>query len=453
MAFMNGLAGGAGSLAGSGVGVAGSAVGGVAPSVNNLASSLPIVGGMFSQATGPGYQAGGQQLMGDQAGAQAATNAQLAQQQQFVNALGAQGGMANQADVYNQLKGIAAGTGPNPAQAALANATQGNVANQAALMAGQRGASANAGLIARQAAQQGAATQQQSAGQAAALQAQQSLGAINAMGGIANQQVAMQQAAQNQLSQNQLANQQQIMGGNVGLQSSINNAQSGYEGRKLAGSQSLIGGLLGGAGAGAVSGGSTPAAPAQSPSGWQQVAKGGVIKGYADGGEIQSFPMAMQPMQGAAPMDPMGSPSGPQSYLGQFLSGGIAPANNDPAPEGTTSLDKAMQVGKLAAAALAKGGKVKGGKVPVMVSPGERYLSKDKAEEVAKGKADPIKSGSKVPGKASVAGDSYENDTVPAELEKGGVVIPRSVLESKDPHKAAAKFVAAALAKHRAMKK
>ena len=81
---------------------------------------------------------------------------QLAQQNAFVQALQAQNGIGNQSNVYNQLQNVANGTGPNPAQAMLANATGQNVANQAALMAGQRGSNANVGLMARQAAQQGA---------------------------------------------------------------------------------------------------------------------------------------------------------------------------------------------------------------------------------------------------------------------------------------------------------
>ena len=116
----------------------------------------------------------------------------LAQQQALLQALQAQGGLGNQSQVYNQLQGVVNGTGPNPAQAQLAQATGTNVANQAALMAGQRGAGSNVGLIARQAGQQGAATQQNAVGQAATLQANQSLNALNSAGSIANTQVANQ---------------------------------------------------------------------------------------------------------------------------------------------------------------------------------------------------------------------------------------------------------------------
>lgn len=88
-----------------------------------------------------------------------------------------------------------------------------------------------------------------------------------------------------------------------------------------------------------------------------------------------------------------------------------------------------------------------GGQVPVLVSPGERYLPPEDAKEVASG-ANPMKKGEKIPGKASVKGDSYKNDTVKANLEEGGIVIPRSILNSDNPEKEAQKFVAQALKKH-----
>jgi len=58
-----------------------------------------------------------------------------------------------------------------------------------------------------------------------------------------------------------------------------------------------------------------------------------------------------------------------------------------------------------------------------------------------------MQSGGSVPGQASVKGNSYDNDTVPAILSPGEVVIPRDVMQSKDPAQEAAKFVAAILAK------
>lgn len=51
--------------------------------------------------------------------------------------------------------------------------------------------------------------------------------------------------------------------------------------------------------------------------------------------------------------------------------------------------------------------------------------------------------------KATKSGDSYSNDKIPAVLSEGEVVIPRSVMMSKDPVRNAAAFVQAVLAKKR----
>jgi hypothetical protein len=87
----------------------------------------------------------------------------------------------------------------------------------------------------------------------------------------------------------------------------------------------------------------------------------------------------------------------------------------------------------------------KGGKVPAMVSPGERYLPPSEAKKVVDGKKPAMSAGEKIPGKPKVSGakNSYANDTVPKTLEAGGIVIPRSVTQGKDAQSQAHKFVAA----------
>lgn len=429
------------------------------------------------------------------------------QQQSFLNALQGQHGISNQSDVYNQLAMQAAGQGPNPAQAQLANATGANVQNQAALMAGQRGASANAGLIARQAGMQGANTQQQSAGQAAALQAQQSANAINSMGNLATQQVAQQQGATqglNQLAQNEQSN---ILGGIAaqnnaiaGLQSNMNTANSNIQIQNSKAQQGLFGGLLGGAGS--------------------MLAKGGVVgqpKMMADGGMMSPSPT----VQINTPT--MASTALPTSNVGKFLNGVSSPiagiggsSNGESAPvnSGAATLGKGImkqiqgapaapgqtlgpnqgpqlpsaptnampdanaiaptgEIGEAGVADLgataaegvgadvaadeaagsgvegllalvAHGGTIKGHKkVPALVSPGEVYLNPGKAKEVVNKKEDPMKAGKHIPGKAKFKGDNYGNDTVPAKLDEGGIVIPRSITEGPNAKEKAYAFVAA----------
>jgi hypothetical protein len=82
----------------------------------------------------------------------------------------------------------------------------------------------------------------------------------------------------------------------------------------------------------------------------------------------------------------------------------------------------------------------KGGKVPALLSPGEKYLTPEQAHKVLKGEENPMK-GKTIPGQAKVKGDHLANDTVPAMLDEGGCVIPRSVMQSDKPMANAIKFV------------
>jgi hypothetical protein len=290
------------------------------------------------------------------------TQQALAQQQAFLQALQGQNGIQNQSAVYNQLGQVVAGQGPNPAQAMLAQNTQANIANQAAMAAGQRGAAQNVGLIARQAGMQGGNLQQQSVGQGASMQAQQSLNALGQQGNMAGQMVS-NEAGANQNYANTALNQQSnvlnsINGQNqasVGNQANVNQANS-----------AIIGGVLSGAGA--------------------------AMGKHAHGGVIED-------------------PSGPKSLFAKHKRG-IKMAE--------------------------------GGEVPAMLSPGEIYVAPEKVENVAAG-ANAKEVGRKIPGQAKVKGDSLKNDIVPARLETGGVVIPRTVA-AKD-NDAASKFVQSVLAK------
>lgn len=253
----------------------------------------------------------------------------LTQQNQFLQALQAQNGVGNQSSVFNQLQGTANGTGANPAQAQLAQATGQNVAAQTAMMAGQRGSSSNVGLMARQAATQGANTQQQAVGQAATMQANQSLNALNSMGSLATNQVGQQANATNAYSSAAQGQQQNLIGGVA----SANTANSAI----IQNSLKAQAGLVSGGGAGLVS-----------------AAQGGMIpKKMADGGQAGAAqpdgPVTTPPPQAAAPSsvqvtaanDPS-SASGPRSAFGKAING-MANTNQqsagmDPAYAGGQSL-------------------------------------------------------------------------------------------------------------------
>lgn len=139
-----------------------------------------------------------------------------------------------------------------------------------------------------------------------------------------------------------------------------------------------------------------------------------------------------------------------QSASGGFLNGlgsaalkiGLGAATGG----ASTLLDAGTSAAKGSSMFAYDGGEIpaflKGGKVPAVVSPGERVLNPHEAEEVRQGK-NPTKMGHKVPGKAKVEGNSPENDTVPAKLKPGTVVVPRSVENSDNPEQKGKDFIKA----------
>lgn len=472
----------------------------------------------------------GQNAYGQIAGINGAANQNmaLAEQNNLNNHLAGGGnqGIANQQtaaqgiqSAAGQLQGVANGTGPNPAQAMLNQQTGQNVANQAALMAGQRGAGANAGLIARQAAQQGAATQQQAVGQGATMQAQQQLGALGqltganqALAGVGQGQVGQEQTGVNALAQqgatatglqqsqnaqnaviaqNQFGNQlgantaaaqgaqneqsvqNQALGAQnsnlSGQQASVNSANATLNNTGLQGKQGLGGGLLSSAG---------PLAGAAIAA----IARGGEVKAYEGGGEVnadgspagnmvsanaQPAPL-ISPLTMAAttPVAPQAA-TGPQSGFGQFLknwaSGAAPQQDQQAAPSGGSNPGAAaLYSGSSALGAnVAKGagaaaeGAARGGKVKALVSEGEVVIPpKDAknpaaaARDVARAKADGgTIQASSASQKATKPGNSYANDKIEKDLPVGGVVIPRSVMQGKDPVRGAAEFVKAVMKK------
>jgi hypothetical protein len=325
-----------------------------------------FISGLLGSQTGAGFQAQQANLQGGANQQQAAIgqsqgNQAYNQQQQFVNQLQGINGVQG-------LSNIANGTGPNPAQAMLNNATGANNSAQASLMAGQRGASQNAGLIARQAAQQGSANQQNAIGQGAALQAQQQLNATNTLASMQGQ--AYGQLGQQALGQQGAANQA------LGQQNSAN-AEIAKQNADTQG-QLLTNGL-----GGALNGLSSAVA-------------------MASGGEVSG-----QPPIAPAPMLP--------NHRERYLAA-IHP-----------------HMPKMSS----------GGSVPAILSPGERYLSPSEAQGVAKGTLKATNA-PKVPGQARAKGDNPKNDTIPADLEQGGVVIPRTKANNE---RSAHDFVAAVMAK------
>jgi hypothetical protein len=423
----------------------------------------------------------------------------LASQQALINALAKQGNAANQSIAYggmnnytglttaagasgidkqqaaaaglgniggqqqvtaDNLGAIYRGEGPNPAMAALNQRTGENVANQAALMAGQRGAGANVGMMARQAAQQGGNLQQQAVGQGATMQAQQSLNALGQMGTQQSQMAATQSALGN-LGTTQVGAGQTSLGAQAGQANTMATNEIGATNQGATANIANVGQQLGAAGNfnQAATAGQASVNAANSALAVQGLKNkgdivGGALNGagalgvaaLAEGGEVDDFNMTApqaQPLPGPVTAHPQA-----QSPTQEFLGGGSSAAYLTPdTPTPTSGMSswgsfmknlsyapsspdsalkqgasKAVQglIGALGKAAMAQGGLATQGGGVNAGSPAQA---------------------------ATIQGNSYTNDKIPAVLSEGEVVIPRSIMLGKDPVRGAADFVAKILAK------
>ena len=385
-------------------------------------------------ANGAGFQAQGANPA-QQNAAQNDITSGLAQQQNFVNALAAQNGVGNQSAVYNALQGVANGTGPNPAQAMLNQQTGNNIAQQASLMAGQRGASANTGLIARQAAQQGAATQQNAVGQGASLQAQQSLNALAQQQALAGQQVGQQQGAMSQYQNTALGNQ----GNLLGIQANVNNANEQIAGGNAQFQHGMLQGIAQNAGAALnlADGGSVPAVVA--PPTLQQTSQATVAAPPASAPTLPAHePQSAfgRFMNGLSNSGPSSAGNASATGIGNLINKGIKslfsnskqPGNNAPVDPSLSAANQPDLLGEGVAGNMASAPIQAGSDLPVAALAAAKGGA-IRGEQYAHGQK-------KVPGKPKVAGDSLKNDTVPALLSPGEIIIPRS--HAQDPHMAAA---------------
>lgn len=330
------------------------------------------------------------------------TQQAIQQQNAFLAALQAQNGIGNQSAVFNQLQGVANGTGANPALAQLNQQTGQNVAQQAALMASARGAQANPGLIARQAALQGGNLQQQAVGQGASLMASQQLNALNQLGGVANQQVAQQQNALtgvNQFTQGQQANL-------FGATNAANNANANINASNAASKNKMTGGLLNGLGSAAgmlAHGGEVT----------RKLAFGGL---GAEGMPVQTAVPQVQPSLGldisvGSAQDPVAAFMSGQPYVDQARNGAAPAASPQASKQPFHAFESFDGPGK--------GMFAQGGQAAI------------------------------VPGKVKGNKDSLKNDKVPALLTPEEIVLPISVTKHEDAPERAKAFVAAIMAKKR----
>lgn len=295
------------------------------------------------------------------------------------------------------------GQGPNVAQNQLNQATGTNVANQAALMAGQRGSGANAGLIAREAAQQGGAQQQASAGQAATLGAQQQMSAQNAQAGLLNN-IAQQSLQGQNIDQNAIASQNSSNLAAQGINANTAQANSNSASSAAGGLLSSVGSVVG-----LAKGGKVPMPVQHFDSGgysMAQMPQSTILNNTA----INPFAGINSPLA-SAPKDPMSGATNAVGDASGTAGGGLMAGGPMDALGGGSG--GVPLVAMLAAS--------HGGDIP---SPHD------------------FRTGGNVPGKAPIPGkNDPRNDIEPALLSPGEEVLPLSVTKSKDPEKAAVTFM------------
>lgn len=320
---------------------------------------------------------------------------------------------ANQQALALQLQKNMAGVGPNPAQTQYEQNAQQNINNAQGLIASQRGL--NPALATRLGANAATNANQQAAGQASILQQNQQLGATQALSNLYGQQ------QQGNIGQQQLY----VAPNTAAMQTNASVANANQQ--NAAG---IVGGLLGAAGSGAT----------------MFKAQGGEIapQRFDMGGAVSSLSSGFGPQsqaggylnQGFGPLGGLGGSGGAALQKG-FSSFGV----KAPSLPGSSTTPNSITGGSLAAGE--EGAPLAGGAADVIAEAGPLAALAAKGGMMGKN----FKPGGKVPGKASVAGDSYANDTVPAIVSPGEIVLPRSVTQAKDAPKKAAAFVQAILAK------
>lgn len=319
-------------------------------------------------------------------------------------------------------------------QAQLQQATNNGIRNATGVVASAKGI--NPAMAAREAGYNAANSQQQAANSAAQTQGQIQLGAQNELSNNLNNQYATDSGVYN--SQSTLNQQNNQFNANLGINQA--KAVSGSIGSMI-GLAAAKGGMV--PKMMAMGGGSSDATANNSANDTEtktdQVPLEGPIPAQVDPyAQISSF------FNSLSGKDSPSSEAGKMLTSDDSMSDSIAPESEtlDVQPQQSTPQGNSLQ------ASFARGGKAKN-KIPALVSPGETYLRPNQAKAVAKGKANPLNIGERIPGTPKVPGNSYANDTVHKNLESGGVVIPNSVMQSSDPAHNAYKFVQAVMAKQK----
>lgn len=372
-----------------------------------------------------------------------------------------------QSALSNMLMQQSQGQGPNPALAQEQQTTQQNIAEGNSQIASQKGI--NPGLANKQILENTAAQNQTAAGQGAVLEAQQQLAAESALGSNLSNQGSLQNqslATLGGLQNNQNSNTINNSLGAQGLTATAAGQNAGF-GQQLTGG--LIGGLSGGLvkmyEGGQIDSGHVP--------GLHQIPVTEWLNALHDTGithpdQIRMF--AYGGMAGGAGLGVDYSTLDSKNFASPSAIGSNGPVVTQPAnvtskaPQAASwePNNSVYQGGKAAGGAMAQGiGKLIGGGGANATADaglggagpsgvGGMAGGMDAVDSLAA--AAPVlvaAQGGQIGGQASVAGNSPDNDDVPALLSPKEIVLPRSVTMSKDPAGAAASFVDAIKKTHK----
>lgn len=327
-----------------------------------------------------------------------------------------------QGDLTTMLQEQAAGQGPSAAQTMLAQETGQNVARAAGSVAGTRGI--NPALAARLALDAGAGINQTAIGQGATLRANEMLAGrgllAQHLAGVRGQDLGAYTAG----TQSALGQGQQVLGANQ-INAQISEQNAAREAALAGGLLSGISGAAAGPGLSALGsmfrGGGGYAGDAATGGDFYMQHAGGR---YAEGGEVERRPPPTLKFDEWRPSEMPLPETGPLGYEGETAAAERAKPKMKIRPK-TKADEQRMEPVK----------KAGGGAISMY-----DYLGITKPQGMAYGGTFMADGG--VPGEAEVAGDSEENDTVPALLSPGEIVIPRSVAMSPNAPEEAAKFVA-----------
>lgn len=341
-----------------------------------------------------------------------------------------------QMTLADQLTAQAAGQGPSLAGMQLQQATNRNLAQAAALASSGRGG-AQGGLGMRQVQNQQADIAGQAARDAAILRVQEQLQARESLGGLLNQtrgtdvSLATNQA-QIQQDQNALNDQQSRFYGQglMDMDQKQREALMALEKLKVdqqvanetarasayAGAAKSRGDLIGNVGAGIAAAFSDKRLKKNIKDGSKEVDD--FMKNYAMGGEVEPV-MAPKP-----PEENDGDSS--ETSVDKFLKGWSTSAMGKSGGQesGQAKLGKAIGTGL---------GKAMKGSGEDDAEEEDDGLTKKLGPAMSAMKA--MSQGGEVSGKAKVAGDSLQNDTVPIKASPGEIVLPRTVAQSGDEKK------------------